>query len=440
MAKTKQKKSNIENKSNVNFKIITIMFLLLVFIYYRNRNNNTNKIITLTQPQYSGVYIGPPLLDGTTDASNSINAPYLKLASYMQETLKFDNWFFNIQYYNQRPEYYNTNGNIFNDGTQGQNGWHCTTIQGITDNYNTHFNTQSPNDPTYISERLIVGKPIFNSCANNAQNKLTDLKKWYADAGNPKIGGMMFWATGCNVPKTNPSWNCGSGTTGPAPNNGWPQLQTGNVKDWKINGPESVTAKKVIYMATTICGGLYKADHSKFSSDQEQIFAQATTGGSSLLSNYAKLFKELLVSYADNGWTHIILAFWNKTKKSDWAITWESLSQKDQKDIIQKLGDNNTKLGISVGGANGDTLPGNNNASEYANYISTYMKNNNLNYVDLDLENGNLVRPTWEESDYNWLQTMVESLITDKDIKDITISFAPQPQLLGSSTKIGSLC
>jgi len=101
-------------------------------------------------------------------------------------------------------------------------------------------------------------------------------------------------------------------------------------------------------------------------------------------------FPSDLTLLADNGFTHIILAFWMKAGAADAAIAWTQLDQGQRSKTLTYLHDRGVKLMVSAAGATENVekfiLENNPTGKNYGRDVANWALKWGLDGVDFDLE------------------------------------------------------
>lgn len=324
-----------------------------------------------------------------TTTSSLVIGPYLQIIPDVLyppngEAL-FKDFSLNIQYYNQ-GDYYSTYEHLISDETNGPYGMTQASSVKAIQNF---FSSKYGNVPEVVKNSVVIGKPLTEDAASNGYVNLNTLKGWVDEAQNSEItvGGLMFWSAGFY-------------------DDDFPSDKLFTETFSSLQGPH-----KVMYIGAGPTGQVHTAEG-------ETVYAQ----GSDPNGDAAR---KVLMSYAETGYTELLLAFWNYTNNSDWVIDWTSINKDAQKQLVDDIHakNPNCKVLVSAGGAFGNVGPNSGvSGNEWGKALAQYAVDNNLDGVDLDLE-GAMLGTQWTSEQYQWLKDAVNGIASVS--RDLMVSFAP---------------
>ena len=297
----------------------------------------------------------------------------------------FKDFSLNIQYYNQ-GDYYTTYEHLISDETGGPYGMPQASSVKAIQNF---FSSKYGNVPEIVKNSVVIGKPLTEDAASNGFVDLGTLKDWVnmAQSSNINVGGLMFWSAGFY-------------------DDDYPSDKLFTETFSSLQGPH-----KVMYIGAGPTGQVHTADGST-------VYAQGSDPDGSAA-------RKVLMSYAETGYTELILAFWNYTANSDWIIDWTSINKDAQKQLMDDIHaqNPNCKVLVSAGGAYGNVGPNSGvSGTDWGKALAQYAVDNNLDGVDLDLE-GAMLGTQWSSEQYQWLKDAVNGIASVS--KDLMVSFAP---------------
>jgi len=326
----------------------------------------------------------PPVI-----SSSPVIGPYLQIIPdvlYPPNGVSlFKDFSLNIQYYNQ-GNFYTTYEHLVSDETGGPYGMTQASSVKAIQNF---FSSKYGNVPEIVKNSVVIGKPLTEDAASNGFVDLGTLKDWInmAQSSNINVGGLMFWSAGFY-------------------DDDYPSDKLFTETFSSLQGPH-----KVMYIGAGPTGQVHTADGST-------VYAQGSDPDGSAA-------RKVLMSYAETGYTELILAFWNYTANSDWIIDWTSINKDAQKQLMDDIHaqNPNCKVLVSAGGAYGNVGPNSGvSGTDWGKALAQYAVDNNLDGVDLDLE-GAMLGTQWSSEQYQWLKDAVNGIASVS--KDLMVSFAP---------------